>query len=104
MVWRVKTFALDHDIHVYSIGAPRAGILELARANNQKHYGDIISAQHVLEFSDCTNEAEVKRVCGTAGLDPRVEVVEAGYAFWKPDDQPYQTQSRPKEEGRRTRR
>jgi hypothetical protein len=95
MVWRVKTFAVDHDIHAYSVGPPDPGTLELARTNNQKHYGDVIAAQHVLEFTDCGDAAEVTRVCGLAGLEPRVEVAALGFAFWRPDDTKYRTQSQP---------
>ena len=113
-VWRLKTFALDHDIHVYSVGAPKPRMLDLIQQNNRKHYGDIIKAEHVLAFRDCLDQAEVTAVLQSAGLGLQLEVgggtrprqVSGGsagtppdpsqFAFWKPDDGEYRTQSTPK--------
>jgi hypothetical protein len=92
--WRIKTFALDHDIHTYSAPA-RPGLIELAQANNNKHYGDIIASQRVIELSDCTDQAAVADELRCNGLDGWLEVAEGRFAFWKPDDAEYRTQSRP---------
>lgn len=35
--WRIKTYALDHDIHTHSVAA-QPDFIELARSNNRKHY------------------------------------------------------------------
>jgi hypothetical protein len=94
--WRIKTFALDHDIHTYAVGGAGPNLVELAQANNLKHYGDVIDAQHVLEFQDCTDNKEVRRVFRRIGLTPRLEVAEGRFAFWKPDEAAYRTQSQPK--------
>jgi len=92
--WRIKTFALDHDIHTHSL-PPQPGLAEVAQANNAKHYGDVIATQHVIELTDCYDDALVERAFGGVGLEPRLEVAEARFAFWKPDDADYRTQSRP---------
>lgn len=92
--WRIKTYVLDHDIHTHDVGS-RADMVQLAEANNLKHYGDIIKAQHVLDFADCADSAEVQRVLGGVNLAPRLEVAAGRFAFWKPDDARYWTQSTP---------
>ena len=48
--WRIHTYALDHDIHAYQIGNSPQTTLELAKQNNQKNYGDVIAAQHVIHL------------------------------------------------------
>ncbi len=94
--WRIKTFAVDHDIHTYSCGPNKPGLLELAQQNNAKHYGDVIAEQHVLEFEDCTNAENVAAVLARVGLADRLEVASPNFAFWKPDDARYRSQSTPK--------
>jgi hypothetical protein len=94
-VWRIKTFATDHDIHVYSVGAAKGAPVELAQANNRKHYGDVIRSEHVLTFDDCTDLNAVAKVLGAAGIGSELEVAPAGFAFWKPDDAEYRSQSKP---------
>lgn len=96
LAWRIKTFALDRDIHTYSIGSPGPTWVQVARENDQKHYGDVISLTRVLEFEDCTDVEEVTRVFRSAGLEPRLEVAAGRFAFWKPDEGRYWTQSQPK--------
>jgi hypothetical protein len=94
--WRIKTFALDHDIHVHSVGTTKPGLVDLAQANNKKHYGDVISRQYVFEFFDCTDDEEVRRTFATHKLPPRLEIAPGRFAFWKPDDEEYRTKSTPK--------
>jgi len=93
--WRIRTFAIDHDIHVYSVGVGSEELLQLALDNNSKHYADIISCQHVLRFTDCENTKVVEQRFGKIGLPPRLEVAAGRFAFWKPDDGKYRTQSQP---------
>ena len=95
--WRIKTFALDHDIHIYSVGSGSEELIQLALDNNSEHYDDVIACQHVLEFNDCGDVKEVQRLFKKTGLSPRLEVATGRFAFWKPDDAKYSTQSQPKE-------
>ena len=95
--WRIKTFALDHDIHVYAIGPDESGDLrEVAIANTRKHYGDVIASQHVLEFPQLLDPESTRTVLADAGLGSDLEVAPAGFAFWNPDGARYHSQSRPK--------
>lgn len=93
--WRIRTYALDHDIHTYQIAGSRQSTLEaleMAEKNNRKNYGDIIGSQYEIHFVDCKNAAEVDAEFQRIGLAPRIEVAEH-FAFWKPDDAPYWTKS-----------
>src|SRR5437879_2144535 len=58
--WRIRTYAMDHDIHAYQIGNSLQTTLELAKKNNQDNYGDVIKTQHVLHFVDCANQVELE--------------------------------------------
>ncbi len=93
--WRVRTFALDHDIHTHSVASGGHGMLPLARANNVKHYGDSIVAEHVVQIDDTEDADEVRRVLEAAGLEPRLAIERGRFVFWKPDDELYVTQTTP---------
>ena len=94
--WRIRTYALDHDIHTYEIGNSAQTTLELAKKNNEKNYGDVIAAQHEIHFVDCANRGELEAEFRLIGLAPRLEIdVNGRYAYWKPDDAEYLTKSSP---------
>ena len=95
VTWRIRTYALDHDIHAHEMRG-LVDAIRLARANNEKNYGDIISVQHQFDFADCTDKSETDAAMSAAGLEPRLEVAAGRFAFWKPDDAKYRTQSTPK--------
>ena len=94
--WRIRTYALDHDIHTHSVARTGPEVLELAQQNNAKHYAEVTAAQHVLHFRDCADPDDVATVLSAAGLDSRLDVAASRFAFWKPDDAWYRTQSTPK--------
>jgi hypothetical protein len=73
--WRIRTYALDHDIHAYQIANSLQTTLELAKKNNRDNYGDIIQSQHLIHFVDCANPAELEAEFGRIGLVPWVEIV-----------------------------
>jgi hypothetical protein len=93
--WRIKTFAMDHDIHIHQI--PSTFGPDQAISNTRKHYGDVIHSLHVLRFPDYTNERSVREVLKSADLATNLEVAPQGFAFWNPDHAKYRTQSQPKE-------
>jgi hypothetical protein len=96
--WRIKTFAIDHDIHVHVIReaeAERRFGPNDAAANTQKHYGDVTSRVIILEFADPTNAAEVQRTLTANGLAGTLEIGSSGVAFYNPDRARYKSQSRP---------
>ena len=92
--WRIRTYGLDHDIHTHSIGEAD-DLIELALANAREHYGDIIRSQHVFELTDCLNAETTSAVFRAAGLEPRIEIATGLFAFWRPDEARYHTQSEP---------
>jgi hypothetical protein len=96
--WRVRTYALDHDIHVYQLGRQQipGEPAEWLAQNSRENFGDDIAAEHALQFENVQNQQEVQQVLAAAGLEPRLEVAEIGFCFWKPDDEKYVTQSTPK--------
>ena len=93
--WRIKTFALDHDIHIYEIGTPIDP--EKAISNTKKSYGDVIRSLNVLQFPDYTAEQIVRETLQRAGLTPNLEIAAGDFAFWNPDGARYRTQSRPRQ-------
>jgi hypothetical protein len=93
--WRVRTHAVDHDIHAYQIADSPQTTLDLAKKNNHDNYGDIIRAQRQIHFINCTNLPEVRAEFERIGLAPTLTIQEH-YAFWKPDDADYWTKSSPK--------
>jgi hypothetical protein len=94
--WRIRTYAIDHDIHVHQIGGTAADILTLARQNNRDHYGDVIKAEYAVSFADCRNQDEVQAEFRRVGLEPRLEIAPDRFAFWRPDDAKYSTKSEPR--------
>jgi hypothetical protein len=98
--WRIRTYAIDHDIHVFQIGNSPQTTLEMAKRNNLKNYGDLINVQHAIHFVDCANRLEREAEFGRVGLAPRLEIdnERARFVFWKPDDEVYSTKSAPGQE------
>ena len=96
--WRIKTFAIDHDIHVHVIREDERerqfGPTDAA-ANTQKHYGDVIKRIITLEFTDPSNADEVQRTLAANGLTGTLEIGNSGVAFYNPDRASYKSQSKP---------
>ena len=93
--WRIKTFALDHDIHVYQIRGERL-TTEFAQNNIRKSYGDVTDRVFVLEFPDPQNHIEVERILKQHNLNGSLEAVKEGYYFYNVDRGDYRTKSKPK--------
>jgi len=94
--WRIRTYALDHDVHAFQIGNSAQTTLELAKKNNRDNYGDIIATQHVIHFVDCADSGELEAEFGRIGLAPRLQFDLSRFVFWTPDDAVYSTKSSPK--------
>ena len=93
--WRIKTFAIDHDIHIHSLDNVPANAVDFAIANTKEHYGDVLEKIHVVKFSDAGNAKSVETALTQAGLANQLETSEQGFAFWNPDRGTYKTQTRP---------
>ena len=97
--WRIRTYAIDHDIHTYSLGARQDGSFfspSEAEAHINNNYSDVLRKFYVIRFKDPTNSLEVSRVLGEHGLSGTLEVASAGFAFYNPDGEKYKSQSSPK--------
>ena len=97
--WRVRTYAIDHDIHVYEVGAEseeKKFTAESAAEHIKKHYGDVTASLLTLTFKDPKDQKEVDRVLAEHGLKGALEVSKSGIAFYNPDRARYRTQSTPK--------
>lgn len=98
--WRIRTYAMDHDIHPHSLGDPakmKARPTEFAREHIAKHYGEVLRSSMVLEFSDLNDTNAVRQVLAAQKLKGRLEVAQkAGFAFWNPDGGKYKSQTTPK--------
>jgi hypothetical protein len=94
--WRIKTFAMDHDIHVYQIQGSGRLTTDFAQNNIKKSYGDVTASVVVLEFPDPRNQAEVERTLKQHNLNGTLEAVKEGYYFYNPDRGDYRTKSKPK--------
>src|ERR1700722_14239883 len=69
--WRIRTFALDHDIHIHALEKlPHAmqQYVEPFQQSTQHHYGDLLAATHVIEFDDFTDREEGFAKFHAAGL------------------------------------
>jgi hypothetical protein len=94
--WRIRTYALDHDIHTFSVGSSPEGLRELAIENTQKHYGDVLARLVAFEIADTSDQEDLRAYFGEAEMTPYFDVADGQFMFWKPDDAEYHTQSSPK--------
>ena len=93
--WRIKTYATDQDVHVWSIGAPPGDIVTLARENTEKHYGDVLAEGYVIETTEGIEG--VRRELRERGLSDHLEISKSGMFFWVPEGTNYRTKSEPRQ-------
>lgn len=91
--WRIKTYATDQDIHAWSIGATLDGIVDLARENTEKHYGDVLWEGYIIETDEGIDG--LRRELRERGLPDHLEISETGFLFWAPEGTRYRSQSEP---------
>ncbi|MGO4382168.1 hypothetical protein [Pseudoduganella sp. RAF53_2] len=92
--WRVKTFAEDEDVHLWSIAA-EGDLVELAVESTNKHYGDVIDRAFVIESQDGVEG--LRRELKKQGLSDHLEISPKGPMFWAPPDSDYSPKSAPTE-------
>ena len=90
--WRIKTFAMDQDVHAWNIGKVQ-DLVGLARANTEKHYGDVLTEGYILKSESGLEGIRLELT--DRGLDNHLEVSDVGFAFWTPAGTTYRTKSRP---------
>jgi hypothetical protein len=91
--WRIKTYAVDEDVHVWSIGKADLDVVELAQSNTQKMYGDVLRVCRVFQTSGGVDGLRIALV--RHGLSPHLEMGDSGFVFWAPDGTRYRTPSSP---------
>lgn len=90
-VFRIRTFAVDHDIHVHGFAASGWTIAAL-RAHLERTSADIVGRVDLVPLPHLDT-----RDLATAGLDGgELEVAaDLGFAFWNPDGGRYRTRAEP---------
>jgi len=93
LTWRIKTFGIDHDLHLHHV---RGGDADYYMEHTRADYDGLIRALYKLDFEDYLDEAARNRVLHDAGLHGGLEIAaEHGFAFWNPDRAVYKTKSYP---------
>lgn len=98
LVWRIRTYAADHDIHIHTIegsGNPVPWIEQ----NVRQTYDDVL--QDIVVISGRGEETErqaIERAFGELNLGGYMEWTGHGFAFWNPDGGEYRSRSRPQDE------
>ncbi len=93
--WRIKTYAKDEDVHIWSIDASTRDLVKLAKENTIKHYGDVLSEGYVIETED--GLVGIRRELVSRGLSDHLELPPSGAAFWTPAGTRYRSKSVPQQ-------
>jgi len=95
LAWKIRTFGIDHDLHLHQI---RGGDADFFLERTRRDYEGLIRAAFKFEFADYTDAEARDRILVEAGLHPGLEIAEEhGFAFWNPDYGVYKTKSYPEE-------
>ncbi|MFT4174997.1 MAG: hypothetical protein QM639_20670 [Rhodocyclaceae bacterium] len=94
--WRIKTFAIDQDIHVHRISG--AVPEEVALDNTMKNYDDVIASMFTVKFDDLNDETKVSQAMKHFGGAAALEVARNGenFAFWNPKHVKYSSKTQPR--------
>lgn len=95
-VWRIRTYAMDQDVHVHLVAKeidPSIDYVTLAQENVEKHYGDVLEGKVILQSDNGVPEIEAGLV--RHGLDAHLNVGASGMLFWSPEGTDYRTRSHP---------
>ena len=97
--WRIRTYAIDHDIHTHAIGkllnGNSYGPIE-AEQNIRKTYGDVIKVIYVLHLPVPFNDDVNKKLLLERGLAGEIESAPNGLVFYNPDKSSYRSQTTPR--------
>ena len=93
--WRIKTYAIDQDVHVWDIGKlEQEKFEEIAVANTKKHYGDVLKKQIAVQGAG--DFESLRSVLKTKQLPPNLEIDKnKRFAFWVPEPDKYSSKSTP---------
>ncbi|KXI30847.1 hypothetical protein [Paraglaciecola hydrolytica] len=92
--WRIKTFAIDQDVHVYSLGIPNETIEEKVIASTERSYRDVLAKKYIIRSKAGIDgiKVELKKL----NLSQDLEISNNGFAFWVPANTQYRTKTKPK--------
>lgn len=94
--WRIRTFAVNHDLHVHHLAdfsEDSGDRIRVLQDHLERMYQDIVERVYLLVFDDASDEALVARILEANGLSGALEHAEAGFAFYNPDGGEYRTQT-----------
>jgi hypothetical protein len=92
--WRIRTFSVDDDVHVYSLGEAGPDTLETVTASTERTYEDVIADKHV--FSSTDGVEGIKKSLADQGWSATIkESKQHGFVFWVPEGSDYRTRSTP---------
>jgi hypothetical protein len=82
--WRIKTFAMDQDIHCHHIGSSLSETF--ARQSTEKNYGDVVASSFAVELGNLTHIEWIEKSMQEYGGLAALEVDRNGgkFAFWNP--------------------
>jgi hypothetical protein len=91
-VFRVRTFAVDHDIHVHQLGSMGSDAPPTLLAHLERIFGDVTASVHSVALPHRSTQDLVDAGLTTGHLE---WAPQDAFAFWNPDGATYRTQSRP---------
>lgn len=96
--WRIRTYAIDSDIHPYRLVAKRPvdDFKKFAIDETKAVFGAEVAQMTILEIPSGASEDEITVIFRKEKLPATFEWVLDGYLFWKPDTSVYVTKSNPK--------
>jgi len=96
-LWRIRTFAIDEDVHVIHANMEqhktKSERVEIARQLTRKRYGDIVYREVLLNSE--TGIEGIKEKLEENGLVAHLNVSQKGFFFWAPPNTRYTTKTRP---------
>lgn len=95
--WRIRTYAIDSDIHLYTMEGNIAE--DVARDNTLKNYADITAEYFLVDLPDLADTAAVEAAMHAHGGAAALERARngAGFAIWNPLGVHFVTRTRPEE-------
>lgn len=94
--WRIKTYAIDHDIHVHPVATVEGEEpldTGVACESIGDAYDDVLSELLMLEFPDPADEASVREILDESQLTGTLVAARDGCYFYNPDGGAYRIQS-----------
>ena len=92
--WRIRTYAKDQDVHIHSLGSGQIDLVQVARENTEKSYGDVLTEGYIIETSDGLEG--VRSELEKRGLSSHLEITPFGAVFWAPEGTQYRSKSEPR--------